>query len=70
MEKMSKNKIIFIVITIVSFLMLVGGGILTIISVMMNYANLLYISIPLIGISFISYIVLFIILVIFFKKKE
>lgn len=70
MEKMNKNKIIFIVITIISFLMLVSGGVLTIIGVMLDETKLFYISIPLISISFLSYIVLFFILLMFFKKKE
>ena len=70
MEKTNKNKIIFIVITILAFLLLISGGILTVISVMIKENKLLYISIPLIGIAFVIYVVLFIILVLFFKKKE
>lgn len=70
MDKQKKNKIIFISITIFAFLSLIGGGILTIISVMIKDLKLLYIALPLIGFAFILYIVLFIILVFFFKKKE
>ena len=70
MDKQKKNKIIFITITIIAFLALIGGGILTVISVMLKEPNLLRISLPIIGSAFIIYIVLFIVLIVFFKKKE
>lgn len=70
MERMNKNKIIFIVITILAFLMLISGGILIIVSIMIKTDNLIYIGLPLICVSFVTYIILFIILVVFFKKKE
>ena len=70
MDKMSKNKVIFVIITIIAFLVLIGGGILTVVGVMINNINLFYISLPLIGGAVVIYIVLFIILLVFFKKKE
>ncbi len=70
MDKQKRNKIIFISITILAFLSLIGGGILTVISVMIKDLKLLYVALPLIGFAFILYIVLFIILVFFFRKKE
>ena len=70
MEKTKKNKIIFIVITILAFLLVLAGGILTIISVLLKETNLLYVGIPMMIGAFIIYIVLFIVLVVFFKKKE
>ncbi len=67
---MSKNKIVFVIAIIIAFLALIGGGILTVVGVMINNTNLFYISLPLIGAAVIIYIVLFILLLIFFKKKE
>ncbi len=70
MEKTKKNKIIFIVITILAFLLVLAGGILTIISVLLKETNLLYVGIPMMIGAFIIYIILFIVLIFFFKKKE
>ncbi len=70
MDKQKRNKTIFIVVTAIAFLLLIGGGILTVISVILKKPNILQISLPLIGSAFIIYIILFIVLVFFFKKKE
>jgi len=70
MDKMKKNKTIYIIITMLAFLILIAGGILTVIGVMINQTKLFYISLPLIGGAVLIYIILFIILLFFFKKKE
>ena len=70
MEKRNSKKIAFIVITMLAFLLLISGGILTIIAVLIKENKLFYISVPMLIVAFVTYLVLFIILGLFFKKKE